>query len=192
MATRETPGFFNKFLYNSISERLGRKNEYLNTATLGADCKRLRHYYENRGFSDVVVDTSLTFDEGASAVDVTIRITEGYRSLIDSLLYLGIVDAPGTIWADILGSPKITAGDPFNGQLLEEEVHPGPEDPLERGVPECPLRAGQFMGPTLCEHAELQGAAQVRPREDVLLRPGHDPAGNRYPAGPGDTRGHHR
>jgi outer membrane protein assembly factor BamA len=55
-------------------------------------------------------------------VDITIRIAEGYRSLIDTLVYGGIVEGPGTIWTDILSSPKIAQGDPYSAQLLEEEV----------------------------------------------------------------------
>jgi outer membrane protein assembly factor BamA len=122
LVSKETPGFFSKFLHNTISEKLGRKNEFLNTVTLGADVKRLKAFYENRGFSEVTIDTALAFDIGSSKVDVTIRINEGYRSLVDSLVYLGIVNGPGTIWTEILAAPKIVPGDPFSGPLLEEEV----------------------------------------------------------------------
>jgi outer membrane protein assembly factor BamA len=122
MVTRVTPGFLNKFLHNAISEKLGRKDEFLNLLTLGGDVRRLRAYYENRGFFATGIDTSLAYHQDAGSVDVTVRITEGYRSLVDTLQYLGIVDAPGTIWADILASPKLTAGDPYSAQLLEEEV----------------------------------------------------------------------
>ena len=44
MATRVTPGFLNKFLHNTISEKLGRNDEYLNLLTLGGDVRRLRSY----------------------------------------------------------------------------------------------------------------------------------------------------
>jgi outer membrane protein assembly factor BamA len=122
MQTRETPGFLDKFLHNTISEKLGRKNEYLSLMTLGGDVRQLRTYYENRGFFTAVIDTSLTFRPDGGKVDITIRIAEGYRSLIDTLVYGGIVEGPGTIWTDILSSPKIAQGDPYNAQLLEEEV----------------------------------------------------------------------
>jgi outer membrane protein assembly factor BamA len=122
MSTRETPGFFSKFLHNSISEKLGKKNEYLNTATLASDVKRLRSYYENRGFSEASLDTVLAFDQGNATVEVTIRVAEGYRSTVDSLVYLGIVQASGTIWTEILSGQKIASGDAFSAPLLEEEV----------------------------------------------------------------------
>ncbi len=122
LSTKETPGFFSRFLHTSISEKLGRKNEYLSRATLGSDLKRLKTYYENRGFSEAVIDTALAYDEGGESVDVTFRIAEGYRSIIDSLTYTGIVNTSGVVWTEILSSPRIVVGDPFDAALLEEEV----------------------------------------------------------------------
>ncbi|HTY58409.1 MAG TPA: BamA/TamA family outer membrane protein [Bacteroidota bacterium] len=122
MATRESPGFLNKFLHNTISEKLGRKDEFLSLPTLGADLRRLRTYYENRGFFGAAIDTSLAFHPDGGTVDITVKIAENYRSIIDTLSYLGIVNAPGTIWTDIQSSPKIVRGDPYSAELLEEEV----------------------------------------------------------------------
>jgi len=122
MTTRVTPGFLNKFLHNTISDHLGRKDEYLSTLTLGGDVRRLRTYYENRGFFGVAIDTSLAYRTEGGKVGVTIRIAEGYRAVIDTLRYEGIVNAPGTIWTDIQSSPRIVEGGPYNAQLLEEEV----------------------------------------------------------------------
>jgi outer membrane protein assembly factor BamA len=122
MATKETPGFFNKFLFNSISERLGRKNEYLNLGMLASDVERFRKYYENRGFSEVRVDTQLRYDYDNSSVTIGVHIREGYRSIVQQLTYVGIVDQPATVWEDIKSSPKIVPGDPYVVPLLDEEV----------------------------------------------------------------------
>ncbi len=121
-ATRETPGFFNRFLYHSISRQLGRKDEYYNATTTGADLERLRRFYVNRGFSEVRIDTLLRFSDEDRRVDITFVFQEGYRSVIDTLEYRGIREDPGPIWSDIHSSPKIKQGDPFNTVLLEEEV----------------------------------------------------------------------
>ncbi len=121
-ATRETPGFFNKFLYHSISQQLGRKDEYFNASTTGADLDRLRRFYVNRGFSEIRIDTLLKFSDEDRRVDVTFVFQEGYRSVIDTLEYRGIREDPGPIWSDIHSSAKIKQGDPFNTVLLEEEV----------------------------------------------------------------------
>jgi len=122
MATRETPGAFNKFLYNTISERLGRQDEYFNAVTLGADVERLRKFYRNHGFSEVLIDTLLPLSGEDGMMNITIRITEGYRSLIEQVVYRGIVDVPVTIWEDLRRSPNISPGDPYSSQLLEDEV----------------------------------------------------------------------
>jgi outer membrane protein insertion porin family len=122
LVMRETPGFFNKFLYNSISEKLGRKNEYYNPVILSGDLERLRKYYKNRGFLEARIDSQLAYSSDESSVDITVAIHEGYRSVIDSLTYRGIVDPPATIWQDIRSAPRIVRGDPYNGILLEEEV----------------------------------------------------------------------
>ncbi len=122
LATRETPGFFNKFLYSSISEKLGRKNEYYNPVIFSGDLDRVRKYYKNRGFLEIGIDSTLAFSPDETTVDITINIREGYRSIIDSLAYRGIIESPPTIWQDILSAPRVARGDPYNSLLLEEEV----------------------------------------------------------------------
>lgn len=123
MQTRETPGFFDKFLYNNISERLGRKSEYFNPALLGDDLARIRLFYREHGFQEATVDTSLAFSYRDTSVEITITIREGYRSLIDTLVYKGIVNAPTVVYEEIGSDPRIVQGDPFSKALLEEEVN---------------------------------------------------------------------
>jgi len=122
MTTRETPGFFSKFLHNSISEGLGRKNEYFSPAVFAADADRLRKYYRNRGFSEVRIDTLIRGDREEGTVELEIRIAEGYRSIIREVAYEGIVAQPVEIWEDIRSAPRIVAGDPFVAQLVDEEA----------------------------------------------------------------------
>lgn len=119
---KETPGFLNKFLYKSISERLGRKDEYLDERILDEDRLRLKRFYEEHGFRDVVVDTLLTFFPQDSTVDILFRIREGYRSLIDTLRFKGIVSITEGMQQGIDNDKKIGQGDPFDKALLEEEV----------------------------------------------------------------------
>lgn len=122
MQTRETPGFLNKFLYNSISDRLGRKNEYLDERTLGDDMIRLKQFYADNGFRDAVIDTLFTFSPEDYTVDIHLVIDEGYQSLIDTLTYHGIVNASPIVYELIDSDPVIKKGDPYNKTLIEEEV----------------------------------------------------------------------
>ena len=95
--TRETPGWLGKFLFNSISERLGRKNEYYDPVTFSSDVERLKKYYLNRGFNEAVIDTQLRFDLTKQMVDVLFKIAEGRQSLIDTIEYRGINPDPWSI-----------------------------------------------------------------------------------------------
>ena len=122
MVTRETPGFLNKFLYSSISEALGRKDERYDPLTLGEDLNRLRGLYQDNGFFEAQVDTELVFSPDGDEVDITIRIREGYRSLIDSLEYRGLINVPDFVFEDIDAGRKIGVGDPYNQGLLKAQV----------------------------------------------------------------------
>lgn len=122
LLTRETPGALVKFLHNSISERLGRKDEYYDPVTFAGDIDRVKRYYLNRGFNAAVVDTQLAFDEGRQTVDIRIGLTEGRQAVIDTLEYHGVLPLPPIIIEDLVSSPRIQTGDPYNRMLLEEEV----------------------------------------------------------------------
>lgn len=122
IVTRETPGFLNKFLHGSISEALGRKDEFLDPVVLGADLNTLRAYYQDNGFFDAQVDTLLTLSPGGEECDITFRIREGYESLVDSLSYRGLINVPEFVYEDIDAGKKIGPGDPYNQMLLKAEV----------------------------------------------------------------------
>ncbi|MCZ6776828.1 MAG: BamA/TamA family outer membrane protein [Ignavibacteria bacterium] len=121
LATKETPGFLNKFLYD-IWDRLGRKDEYFDGAAFDEDVERLHRHYIDKGFSDVQIDTVLRFSEEDKCVNITFLIQEGYRAIIDSVIYKGFLHIAGTVWAGIKDDPKIEKGDPFDRVLVEEEA----------------------------------------------------------------------
>jgi outer membrane protein insertion porin family len=120
--TRETPGWLPKFLYHSISERLGRRDEFYDPVTFGGDLDRLRRYYVNRGFNSAVIDTELTYNAEGRTVDIRIAVTEGPQARIDTLEYRGVLPLPEVIIEDLHASPRIQSGDPYNRMLLEDEV----------------------------------------------------------------------
>ena len=121
MTTRETPGFFGKFL-NSLSQNIGPPDEFLNPAAFSGDIERIRAYYVSRGFSEARIDTVLAYDPDDHEVDITVRIEEGYRSIVDSLEIRGLDGASLLIMEDVVANRKLSQGDPFSVALLEEEV----------------------------------------------------------------------
>ncbi len=122
ISTKETPGALSKFLYKNISEGLGKKDEFLDQAVLGEDLLLIRKYYENQGFFEAIIDSSFTFSEDGSEVEITISIAEGYRSIIDSLTYRGIVNVPDFVCTDLENKKKIGRGDFYNQGLLRAEI----------------------------------------------------------------------
>lgn len=121
MSTTETPGFLNKFLH-SISDRIGRKEEFFDPVTFGDDVQRLHRYYVDHGFHDVHIDTSLAVFPRERKIDISLVVSEGYQSIIDTIMYRGIVNVPAFVFEDIRSAPKVVAGGPFNRALLDEEV----------------------------------------------------------------------
>jgi outer membrane protein assembly factor BamA len=121
IAINETPGFLNKFLY-SLSERLGRKNEFFDFTTFGEDVQRIRRYYMDHGFHDVQVDTSLEFSSEKNRVDILCTLLEGYQSLIDTIIFRGIVNVPEVVFEEMQSSPSISQHDHFDRTLADKEV----------------------------------------------------------------------
>jgi outer membrane protein assembly factor BamA len=122
IVTRETPGFFNRFLHYSISDRLGRKREFFDLRTFNDDLQRLRQHYIDHGFNEVQIDTSLEFSIDKNKVDILFSIKEGYQSLIDTIIFKGIVAVPEFVFEDMQSSPRVSRHEPFDRALIDEEV----------------------------------------------------------------------
>lgn len=120
--TRETPGFINKFLHGTISEALGRKTEYFDPVLFTEDINRLRQLYEDYGFFEVQIDTTLRFSEQPSEIGISIVIHEGYRSIIDTMSYRGILNVPEFVLDDIESGRTIAQGDPYQEPLLQAQI----------------------------------------------------------------------
>lgn len=122
LTTRETPGFVSRFLHTTISEALGRKDEFLDPVLLGNDLARMRGHLQDRGFFAASVDSVLVFSDSGRAVGITIRVTEGPRSIIDSLVVDGLVAVPAFVDEDLAAGRRIAAGDPYDQRALKSEV----------------------------------------------------------------------
>lgn len=122
LMTKETPGFFGKFLYKSISEALGRKDEFFDPVVFADDIDRLERLYQDHGFFEAVIDTSFAISEQDNSIRIRVDITEGYRSLIDTLTYRGIEGLPDFIYNEMESGEKIALGDPYNQFLLKAQV----------------------------------------------------------------------
>lgn len=119
--TRDTPGFFAKTLHGWF-ESLGRPNEYFDPVQLGDDVDRLKEHYRNNGFQSATIDTVLDFRPNSATVHIVFRINEGYRSVIETIDYRGIIGVPEPAYDELESNKKIRQGDPFSKAVLEDEV----------------------------------------------------------------------
>lgn len=119
--TRETPGFISKFL-GSISSSLGDPPRFFDPGALETDLLRLRRYYRDQGFFLSHVDTTLRTDFDKRSIEVMFRITEGRRSLIDTLIIHGLDHLPSILLEDIEGNRLLRVGDPYRVEVVEQEL----------------------------------------------------------------------
>jgi outer membrane protein insertion porin family len=120
MRTKETPAGFWQFLYK-ISEKLGDKPEFFDPLLFEQDYTRLREFYQNQGFYKARIDTSLKIESDQKAIELSILIHEGARSLIDTIQYIGFDDLPGDLLEELKSQPLIQVGDPFVVERVANE-----------------------------------------------------------------------
>ncbi|MEO8167467.1 MAG: BamA/TamA family outer membrane protein [bacterium] len=121
LQSRETPGFIGKTMHGWF-ESLGRANEYLDHFILGEDLSRIRQFYKDHGFQQVKVDSVISYDRDKFSAEIEINIAEGYRSVIDTLEYRGIINVPEQVFEAQQAAAKIEKGDHYDKALLEEEL----------------------------------------------------------------------
>lgn len=88
--SKETSGFFSKFLYNVFGEKLGDKPQYLDRNLLIADIDRLKAYYQDHGYFEVPIHDSVVIDSSHSLATITFVIVEPPPSRIANLKYVGL------------------------------------------------------------------------------------------------------
>lgn len=112
--TRETPWWLWKALYS--------KPEYYDPIVFDADFIRLRRFYENSGFYNARIDTSIRFDDASGMVDLQFRIQEGRRSYIDTLEYKGLGGLPPEFTDEVNSGKFIEVGAPFVLDKIQAEL----------------------------------------------------------------------
>ena len=120
--SRESPNWFWKFLYHSVSENLGQQPEYFDPLTFSSDVHQLALFYREHGFYAVTVDTSIVRDLSSRSIDLTFHVNEGPRSVIDSIRYLGLNRLSDELREEIESNKFIEQGDPFSVELDRKSV----------------------------------------------------------------------
>ena len=122
LQSKESPGWFAKFLYNKIGGKLGSPPQLFDPAVFQADAERLRQFYWDNGFVNAQVTTSAPIDSSSQSLQLNFSIEEKRRSLIDSVRYVGIEKVPDDVQSKIYANSFIKPGDPYSRHTNDREI----------------------------------------------------------------------
>lgn len=123
--TRETPAAFWKWIYHRMGEKEifgGQKPEYFDPIVFSGDCYQLKRYYEDNGFFHVKIDTSITVNHDEKKVLLNFLISEGRRSIIDTITYRGFQNLPTDVVEELNSNRQINVREPYIQDKIETEL----------------------------------------------------------------------
>jgi outer membrane protein insertion porin family len=123
MILKETPSGFSKFLYRTFGEKIGSKPEYFDNITLDADQNRIVEYYQRQGFYQTQISNKYTVDTSDHRVNIYFTIQENKRSVIDSVLYLGLRGITPDVSEKIFKDPILQKGMPYESDKASMEIN---------------------------------------------------------------------
>jgi len=119
--SRESPGKFWQFLYK-ISERLGDKPSYIEKIKISSDIVNLQNYYQDNGFFDVKIDTSVVYDHTKKTASLTFIINEGQPYKIENVEIFGLNSIPDSVREIALNLKFLKPGNRFRRIDVEAEI----------------------------------------------------------------------
>lgn len=111
---------------------------------LEADLAAVRTLYANEGFTRTAVKAESEWGSDSSRVDIRIDITEGPRTIIDSLVFTNLTIMPEARARKVL---SMREGDPFRAYTLRTEENALAAEIAERGYPHVKVVGGLRWSP---------------------------------------------
>jgi outer membrane protein insertion porin family len=123
--TRETPLTIWKWIYNRFNKEIlgGRKPEYFDPITFASDYHQVKKYYNDNGFFHAQVDTSIVVNTDKDKVFLTFSIVEGWRSEIDTILYIGLDSLSLDVKEELSSNKQISLKMPYSQTKIEAEYN---------------------------------------------------------------------
>jgi outer membrane protein insertion porin family len=97
------------------------REKYFDRNTFEEDRQRLKKFYFDNGFFDVLVDTSTIISDEGQSIDMKFKISENERYTIRELIYDGLQTIPKDIEQEIYSDQPIKSGDPFVRSLILQD-----------------------------------------------------------------------
>jgi outer membrane protein assembly factor BamA len=113
LVTLETPWGFWIFLNEEIYQKIGAPREYFDVNLFNQDISHLKDYLYDNGYFQSQIDTALTFTDDRKYVDISVRLTENKRSVIDTVKILGLEEIPPDVANDISQRTVLKVGDQY-------------------------------------------------------------------------------
>lgn len=94
------------------------KSSVLNINLVEGDIQKLKKFYFDNGFFDVIVDTSISVNREDSEASVTFKITENKRYKLDSVIINGVDNIPPETLNKVRKIKSIKTGDDYSKVLV--------------------------------------------------------------------------
>jgi outer membrane protein assembly factor BamA len=97
------------------------REKYFDRITFEEDRQRLKKFYFDNGFFDVLVDTSTSIQDDGSAIDLKFKITENDRYIIREFHYMEIGKITDEAKKEVYTGYLIKPGEPYDKKLISQE-----------------------------------------------------------------------
>ncbi len=121
IVTKSTPWGPLIFLNEHISSNFGAPRRFYNPLTFYNDIDHLYDYFGDLGYFTAVIDTGTVYSDDLTQIAVTIDISVGPRSVIDSLRLEGLPEHDNEIIAAIGQGALLGIGKPFIKRYVFDE-----------------------------------------------------------------------
>lgn len=97
------------------------REKYFDILTFEEDRQRLKKFYFDNGFFDVMVDTSTHVNKEDNTVDMKFVIRENDRYTVREYVYLGLESIKGEVENEIYSNRLINPGEPYVKSLIQQD-----------------------------------------------------------------------
>jgi outer membrane protein insertion porin family len=95
-------------------------DKVFNPDVLEEDLATIRAFYLKHGYNDAAVSKELSWSNDRSSVSITVKISEGVRTMVSSLQIMGLETIPEPKAREVL---QLTEGRPFRSDLIKADEH---------------------------------------------------------------------
>lgn len=120
-STHVSPISILTFLNKNVYHQIGSPPEYFDTFIFKEDINRVKRYLYDHGYFQSIVDTNLIFNLDKKTINILIKIDEGNRTKIDSIIYNGIDSIAVAVKEKLFNYSLLQKGIPFEKNIIDNE-----------------------------------------------------------------------